>query len=177
MSAAGAPANGSSAAPRPAPRPAPRTAAGRTRKGHCLCGAVRFEYHGPEIWRGHCHCESCRRQAASPVTTFMGVADGRWRWTGIQPAVYRSSPGRERFFCPRCGAPAAFRDEGQPGEIHFYAALLEDADDFAAERHFHADEALPWLQIADGLPRHHGTAAPDTDTETDPPAQHEDQTS
>jgi len=45
----------------------------RVRTGRCLCGKVNWRYAGPENWRGHCHCGSCRRNTASPFTTFMGV--------------------------------------------------------------------------------------------------------
>ena len=51
-------------------------------KGRCLCGRVSFEYHGPEIWRGHCHCESCRRNTSSPFTTWFGVSNSAYRFTG-----------------------------------------------------------------------------------------------
>ncbi len=124
--------------------------------GHCLCGAVRFEYDGRENWRAHCHCESCRRQTASPMTTFMGVPNGRWRWTGIEPAAYASSPGVVRRFCPRCGTPVSFEADRFPDEIHFYACLLEDSRAFEPRGHVHWDERLPWLHIADDLPKTEG---------------------
>mgnify|MGYP000172385546 CR=1 FL=1 len=38
------------------------------KKGHCLCRQVTFEYSGPEIRIGHCHCESCRRTTLSGFT-------------------------------------------------------------------------------------------------------------
>ena len=126
------------------------------KRGHCLCGAVKFEYEGPENFRGHCHCDSCRRQTASPFTTFMGVPYGKWRWTGVEPSVYVSSPGKKRFFCPTCGAPAAFTDTGQPGEIHFYAALLDDPQDFEATHQFHWEERLHWAAPTDDLIKKEG---------------------
>lgn len=122
-----------------------------TRTGHCLCGAVRFAYDGPENWRGFCHCDSCRRATASPVTAFMGVPNGHWRWTGVEPAVFASSPGVTRRFCAACGAQVSYESTDQPGEIHFYAALLDDPEDFAPDAHFHYDEHLPWLTITDAL--------------------------
>ncbi|MEM7528370.1 MAG: GFA family protein [Pseudomonadota bacterium] len=139
------------------------------KRGHCLCGEVSFEYEGPELFRGHCHCESCRRQTASPFTTFMGVPDGAWRWTGREPAFYVSSPGRRRYFCPTCGAPVAFTDEAQPGEIHFYAALLEDHTDFVPEIHFHDEERVSWIELSDDLPRRQGSAITDTAPEKGEP--------
>ena len=124
------------------------------KRGRCLCGAVTFEYTGVENWRAHCHCESCRRQTSSPFTTFMGVPNGAWRFTGEQPKVYVSSPGVRRMFCGTCGAPVAFEADRFPDEIHFYAASLDDPTKFEPERHVHAGERLPWIHLDDGLPRH-----------------------
>ena len=121
--------------------------------GHCLCKTIRFSCEEPFRWRGHCHCESCRRQTASPFTSFFGVADGRWRWTASAPAEYRSSPGVTRFFCPRCGAPVAYRSERYPDEIHFYAALLTDHSGFRPEHHDHWSERVAWVSLDDELPR------------------------
>ena len=124
-----------------------------TKRGYCLCGRTTFEYQGPENWRGHCHCESCRRQTASPFTTFMGVPHGAWRWTGAEPQVYESSPGVKRHFCGGCGAPVAYEHVRFPDEIHFYASLLEDPATFEPQRHYHWDEHLPWAVTFDDLPR------------------------
>ncbi len=124
--------------------------------GHCLCGSVTFAYEGPENWRGHCHCDSCRRQTASPFTTFMGVGHGQWRWTGATPATYHSSPGVTRHFCATCGAPVAYETRQLPHEIHFYAALLDDPADFEPGVNFHWDEHLPWALTAAHLPKRVG---------------------
>ena len=122
-------------------------------KGHCLCGAVTYEYDGPQIWRGHCHCESCRRNTASPFTSFFGVPKTAYRFTGQQPAVYSSSPGVRRLFCATCGTPIAYESDAYPEEIHFYAAGLEDPRDFKPEFHVHCAEQVPWIELADDLPR------------------------
>lgn len=122
-----------------------------TRTGRCLCGAVGFEYEGAENWRGYCHCESCRRQCASPVTAFMGVPNDAWRWTGETPSEFASSPGVTRSFCAACGTPVAYASEDYPDEIHFYAALLDDPENFAPDKHFHWSEHLPWLALTDDL--------------------------
>ncbi len=130
--------------------------AGGGKTGRCLCGGVRFAYEGPEAWRAHCHCESCRRQTASPFTTFMGVPDGAWRWTSERPAVYVSSPGVRRYFCAVCGTPVAYEAERFEGEIHFYASLLDDHSGFTPEGHVHWDERVPWIDLADTLPKREG---------------------
>jgi hypothetical protein len=132
-----------------------------TRKGRCLCGAVRFEYEGPENWIGHCHCESCRRNCSAPFTTFVGVPRERLRMTAVVPAVYSSSPGVRRHFCGGCGAPVAYDAEKYPDEIHLYLAALEDAAGLTPEFHVFAGEQVPWVELGDHLPKYvRGTAGP-----------------
>jgi len=121
------------------------------RKGRCLCGAVRYEYEGPENWIGHCHCESCRRNTSSPFTTFMGVPRSAVRFTGIEPAVYHSSPGVQRLYCPDCGAPVAYDADKFPDEIHFYLSALEDASGLAPQFHVFAGEKVLWITLGDDL--------------------------
>ncbi|WP_425052553.1 GFA family protein [Psychromarinibacter sp. S121] len=123
-------------------------------KGRCLCGRVTYKFD-PEavLWQGHCHCESCRRACSAPMTTFFGVRDSAWRWSGEPPAVFASSPGVHRFFCDRCGSQMAYRTEQSPGEIHGYSASLDAPEQAEPANHDHADEQLPWLHLADDLPR------------------------
>jgi hypothetical protein len=124
-----------------------------TKRGCCLCGAVTYQYSGPENWRGHCHCESCRRNTSSPFTTFMGVPIAAFEFTGNKPKIYVSSPGVRRMFCGICGTPMAYEADRYPSEIHLYAASLEKAETFMPEFHSHSDEMLPWIHLDDGLPR------------------------
>lgn len=121
--------------------------------GRCLCGAVRYKFDpNAVLWRGHCHCDSCRRACSAPFTTFFGVRASAWRWFGTPPASHRSSEWAERFFCPGCGAQMAYRTDKLPGEIHGYAATLTDHSDFAPEAHFFTAEQVAWLHLADDLP-------------------------
>jgi hypothetical protein len=122
-------------------------------RGHCLCGACSFELVGPHNWVGHCHCESCRRSTASPFTTWIGQENGRWKLTGKTPVSYESSSGNERGFCGTCGSPMYFHSRRYPNECHFYAALLESPDQTLPSAHFHADEMLSWIHLADTLRR------------------------
>jgi hypothetical protein len=48
----------------------------------------------------------------------------------------------------------AFQAEHYPGEIHVYAAQLEDPKAFAPAFHVHYSEHLPWLGLTDDLPKH-----------------------
>jgi hypothetical protein len=120
--------------------------------GHCLCGNIRFEVDMPVLSCVACHCESCRRQCSAPMTVYIGVADGSWRWIKGRPRVFNSSPGVARGFCADCGTPLSFRSEKMSGVMHLYAAAMEDPGAFVPTLHVAIGEKLPWLQLADGLP-------------------------
>lgn len=120
--------------------------------GHCLCGSVRYLCRSAPLWQAHCHCESCRRATASALTSYFGVADGSWEWTWCMPATYVSSPGVRRFFCATCGTPMGYAADRFPGEMHFFAATLDDPTCYCPTIHVHHAERLPWLHLNDGLP-------------------------
>lgn len=121
--------------------------------GRCLCGAVRYRFSGGMLRAGHCHCESCRRNTSSPVTTFFVTPKDGFSFEGDEPGVYASSPGIIRRFCRRCGTPMSYETAGLPGEIHLYAASLDNDSGFAADRHDFWSERVAWLHIADDLPK------------------------
>ena len=121
--------------------------------GHCLCGATRYHCKSEPLWQAHCHCESCRRATSSPFTSFFGIKDGAWLWTGNVPQTYQSSPGVWRDFCAVCGSQMAYRSTRFPGEVHFYAVSLEHPETYHPTAHVHAAEQMPWIHVSDGLPR------------------------
>jgi|HubBroStandDraft_6_1064221.scaffolds.fasta_scaffold201399_4 hypothetical protein len=72
--------------------------------GGCLCGSVRFEVRGPLRDVVICHCVFCQRMhthvgaATACAPSDLRIISGRTlRW-------YRSSPGRRRGFCRKCGS-------------------------------------------------------------------------
>ena len=121
--------------------------------GRCLCGAVRFLATAAPLWQSHCHCESCRRATASAVTSFFGIAQCHWFWTGELPQTFASSAGVWRDFCPRCVTQMAYRADRFADEIHFYAATLDDPAVYQPMNHVHIDAKMPWLHLSDGLPQ------------------------
>lgn len=126
-----------------------------TTTGRCLCGHIRYRFEGEPMWVAHCHCESCRRQTSSALATFFGVPSDKLTYLAAPPAVYESSPGVERLFCPRCGAPIAYRNEASyPNETHLYLGTLDDPNAVRATQHVFADEQLAWFEVHDDLPRY-----------------------
>ena len=86
------------------------------------------------------------------MTTYVGLADGNWRWLTGEPKVFRSSPGVERTFCDNCGTPLSFRSENMSGVMHLYVAALDEPEKFEPTLHVSHEEKLPWLEIGDHLP-------------------------
>ncbi len=117
---------------------------------------ISFEIDVPVQSCVNCHCESCRRQCSTPITTYIGVSDLQWRWTEEAPKVYRSSPGVERTFCGNCGTPISFRSERMSDVMHFYVSAMEEPERFEPELHVAYEEKLSWLNIGDDLPKRNG---------------------
>ena len=124
--------------------------------GGCLCGAVRYAVDGEPLWVAHCHCQSCRRASGAAVLTFAGYRDHQFRLTQGEPQHYASSPGVTRSFCGRCGTPLTYEAERCPGEVHLTISSLDRPDRFAPTVHVFTAERIPWLELADDLPRHPG---------------------
>lgn len=125
-------------------------------QGRCFCGEVRFEIDPPVKACVTCHCESCRRQCSAPMTTYLGVLDHQWRWTGKTPKIFKSSPGVERSFCENCGTPLSFRSENMSGVMHLYVAALDEPENVQPTLHVAHEEKLSWLKLGDDLPTHIG---------------------
>ena len=114
------------------------------RKGHCLCGAVRFVARGQPRFISNCHCETCRRASSAPSVTWAGFREDEVTIEGETIVAYQSSPGVTRNFCGRCGSPIAFRGERWSGEVHLPVCAFAAPEDMAPDSdHFEA-EKLPW---------------------------------
>ncbi len=124
----------------------------RLKRGRCFCGQIKFQIDGPISACVSCHCESCRRQYSAPMTTYVGVPDGQWRWLSGTVKTFHSSPGVERTFCGICGTPLSFRSENMSGVMHLYVAALENPEEIEPTLHVAYEEKLRWLKPDDGLP-------------------------
>jgi len=121
--------------------------------GRCLCGDIRYEYRGAPLKILHCHCESCRRHTSSPVATFVCVDRASFRFTQGAPVAYPSSEHVTRTHCGRCGSPMTYVTD-QNNQVDVYIGTLDDPAAAAPTYHVHAEEQLPWFEIADAAPRY-----------------------
>lgn len=125
--------------------------------GGCQCGALRYTTTGSPFWSMHCHCQSCRRATGAPVASFFGMNRGQVTWDGAR-SFYNSSPGVTRGFCPACGTPMLYMSTRWPGEVHLYAATLDDPGLYEPTAHVHWAERVPWLTLDDELTKHERAA-------------------
>lgn len=86
------------------------------------------------------------------MTTYVGVNDGAWKWTGKEPKFFESSPGVRRYFCPTCGSPVSYISANFTNKMHFYLAQLDNPEAFVPEGHSFKSSKLSWLHLADDLP-------------------------
>ena len=126
--------------------------------GGCLCGAIRYQISAEPRSADYCHCRMCRRAAGAPVVARLTVANEAFAWTTGAPAVYRSSPNAERFFCPKCGTQLALRDE--PDYLDVTLASLDTPEAARPRYHIWTASRIGWFDTADDLPRYPGSPRP-----------------
>jgi hypothetical protein len=135
--------------------------------GGCLCGGARFEALGVAKYVFHCHCASCRRNMGAAIATFAAFAlPDFFRWTLGSPSSYESSAGVSRRFCAACGTPLSYESTLWPNEIHVSIGAFDAPETLLPQFHVYCSQQLPWLVVADSLPRfaHSDVAAEQSET-------------
>jgi len=89
------------------------------------------------------------------MTSFLGMLRDKVTWTGHR-LRRESSPGVFRDFCGDCGTPLSYESRRWPTETHLYAATLDHPEAFVPQAHVFWSERLPWMTIADDLPKYEG---------------------
>lgn len=124
-------------------------------QGGCLCGTVRYRLAGAPNWSAHCHCRSCQKATGAAFTTWVGVQKENFEITKGRPTVCKTSPGVERGFCGKCGTSLIYvAEERWRGQVSVLAPTLDDPGIAVPTAHVYVEHQLPWVKLADGLPRH-----------------------
>jgi hypothetical protein len=122
-------------------------------KGHCHCGAVRYELDGEPKWTALCHCSDCRRHAGAPVVGWAAFPEASLRLAKGQPKVYRSSEHGRRHFCGDCGTGLFYYNAvNLPGIADVQIATLDDPNAIAPQIQVQAADRLAWMEGAQKLP-------------------------
>lgn len=120
--------------------------------GGCQCGAVRYEVRAPLEMVHYCHCRMCQRAVGNAFALIAGAPRDKLVWVRGMPRLFNSSSLATRGFCNDCGTPLTF---GYHESMFTYLTVgsLDHPVMVMPERHYGIESAIPWLHIADDLPR------------------------
>jgi hypothetical protein len=121
-------------------------------QGGCMCGAVRWSATTNPANSMVCHCQSCRRSAASPVVAWVTFARAEFRFTRGTPAAYESSPKVKRRFCATCGSPLAYEHLDTPDFVDVTTCSMDAPWAFPPTHHSWLSDDIGWVKFGDGLP-------------------------
>ena len=132
--------------------PVAEQSSGAVARGHCLCGGVRFEVHGPLRPIVYCHCTMCRRSgghfdaatACEPGHLKLLSAESL-RW-------YQSSATARRGFCCTCGTQLFWEPTGGD-HMSIWAGTLDGPTGLKPSMHIFVAEKGDYYEITDGLPQ------------------------
>jgi hypothetical protein len=125
--------------------------AAATFTGACLCQAIEWRADGAPLSVHHCHCSMCRRWTGGPFATLAWFAQASVRWTGDEPAVFRSSPIALRSHCGRCGTPLSLTYDRRH-DVALAAGTLDDPEAIQPTHHYGVESRLCWADIGPDLP-------------------------
>lgn len=122
--------------------------------GGCFCGAIRYQASSQAIHQTNCHCTMCRGTTGAPCVAWFSIASGGYTLLSGKPAQFRSSAHGTRSFCPACGTQLTFSDDATPDEIDVTTCSLDQPNAMPPRDHIFTASQLPWLKLADELPRY-----------------------
>ena len=126
--------------------------------GACFCGAIAAEVRGEPFWVAYDHDDDCRRALGSPLTVWVGFRPDQVRFTRGTPKAFSKTAGVVRTFCPDCGTSIGYSDDRLRDEIHVSIGFLDNPERFRPQVHAFWHQKLPWIELADDLPRTAGTS-------------------
>jgi hypothetical protein len=123
-------------------------------RGSCLCGAVAYEADALTSPIGLCHCRTCQKAHASAYAPTARTSRAQFKWTkgGQTVAAYESTPGKNRWFCPKCGTHlmAEWRDKD---EVILRVGSLDTQLEEKPVVHIWMSHANAMLEAPDDIPR------------------------
>ncbi len=124
--------------------------------GSCLCGTVKYRVEGELGPIVCCHCSMCRKAQGSAFAANAPVPASRFRITEGEADLraYASSPGKERWFCSRCGSPIFSRRDAAPEVVRLRIGTLDTPIAARPVAHIHVASKAEWFDILDGQPQY-----------------------
>ena len=121
-------------------------------EGGCICGAILYRVTGQPTNSMICHCQTCRRVAASPVVAWVTFSRAQFQILQGHPSEYRSSPPVRRTFCGSCGTPLTYEHDESLEFIDVTTCSLNTPESFPPTHHSWLSHDVAWVKFGDGLP-------------------------
>ena len=124
--------------------------------GGCLCGGVRYEYHGEIQEISMCHCSQCRKAQGSAFVAVSPVDAAKLRLTAGAELLkeYRAVPHKARVFCSHCGSPLYSARDDLPGVKRLRLGTIDTPFECGNAYHIFTGSKATWFAIADNLPQY-----------------------
>jgi hypothetical protein len=126
-------------------------------KGSCLCGAISYQFHGPEYVFQYCHCSRCRKFTGSAHATNIIVAPDHFEWlTGADLVGRFEHPDAKHFatcFCPRCGSSLPWEAQ-TGGAVVIPAGTLDDDPEIRPSQNIYWKDRVAWREAVESLPHY-----------------------
>jgi len=125
--------------------------------GGCLCGAVKYEIHGPLYNVINCHCSKCRRihghvsaHASTKREDLKLVEERGLKW---YRSVKDETPDVYRGFCKECGG-SLFWDARGDVYIYISAGTLDQPTGLKTIGHIWLNQAGDYYELTDDLEKY-----------------------
>jgi hypothetical protein len=124
-------------------------------RGHCLCGAVRYELDAEPTVLSNCHCQFCRRAHGAAFATTALVPTSALRIVAGEASIQRH---QGRFFCRTCGSRLFNRSDSHPQATSLVVTSLarEHEPSLRPAAHLNVESKAPWYEILDAAPQFPG---------------------
>ena len=126
-------------------------------KGSCLCGAVSYQFHGPEYVFQYCHCSRCRKFTGSAHATNIIVAPDQFEWlTGTDQVGRFEHPEAKHFatcFCRQCGSSLPWEAQSG-GAVVIPAGTLDEDPDIRPSQNIFWKNRVAWREAVESLPHY-----------------------
>lgn len=122
-----------------------------TKKGGCMCGAVRFVARDVPENYGACHCEMCRRWTGTALVA-ASVPHAGIDWQGeAHIRTLQSSDWAERGWCQRCGTGLFYHvtaDGPMAANYEIPVGLFDDTEGMEMTSEIFIDHRVPGIAYA-----------------------------
>jgi hypothetical protein len=121
--------------------------------GRCLCERVRYEIDTALGAVVMCHCTACRRASGTAFASNASVPADSFRIVSGRKAIrkFKSSKGKYRAFCRKCGSPLFAIEKSHPEIVRIRLGTLDGAGDARPAAHIWTSSKSDWYQIAGNL--------------------------